>query len=235
LILEHTCRYIPRPRAEAAVAAATVLVPNELARPNRPDELPTLTAGGFGAAVDAYAWEPHPDAERREMRLWFLSLLGAQQALKALWARLLKGELATLRVEALGHAQFCGLAPEGARGWRRFTAGLPAAGGHQLVLLPAAACFQANRPDFLLLARSEDDLPGLHWRFLNRRADLPIHPTWAVWLWERAVRTEEAIPLQGAGVRGYRCQPDLPALEAAVSTAVRRRILTVEGPDEYLA
>src|SRR4051812_2683205 len=101
--------------------------------------LPVLQAGGFGASVDAFAWEPDPDPTARRMHLWFVSLLGPQQALKALWARLLKGELATISREALGQAYFCTLAPEGPRAWRSFTASLPAAAGHQLVLRPEAA------------------------------------------------------------------------------------------------
>src|SRR5204862_4714309 len=82
--------------------------------------LPVLQAGGFGASVDAFAWEPDPDPAARRMRLCFVSLLGPQQALKALWARLLRGELATLSREALGQVYFCTLAPAGPRAWRSF-------------------------------------------------------------------------------------------------------------------
>jgi|ERR687886_521817 hypothetical protein len=72
--------------------------------------LPVLQAGGFSASVDAYAWELDPDHASQRMRLWFLSLLGPQQSLKAIWARLLRGEVATLSQEALGSALFCVLA-----------------------------------------------------------------------------------------------------------------------------
>ena len=68
--------------------------------------LPVLQAGGFSASVDAYAWELDPDHASQRMRLWFLSLLGPQQSLKAIWARLLRGEVATLSQEALGSALF---------------------------------------------------------------------------------------------------------------------------------
>src|SRR3954454_22448960 len=127
---------------------------------------PVLQAGGLGAAVDAFAWEPDPDPAARRMRLWFVSLLGPQQAVKALWARLVQGELATFSREALGQVQFCALAPEGPRAWRLYTASLPAAAGHQLVLLPEAARHQATRADFLLLPRGEEEAPLLHFRFL---------------------------------------------------------------------
>jgi hypothetical protein len=192
--------------------------------------LPVLSAGGFGASADAYAWER--DSDRQQMRLWFLSLLGPQQALKALWARLIKGDVATLSFEALGRARFCALASDGARGWSRFGASLPSAGGYHLVLLPAAARYLADRTDFLLLPRSPLEAPVLHWRFLNRRADVPLHASWANWLWERAERSGEAVVLESAGVLAYRCQPNLTALSAAVSAAVRRELLAVPDHEQ---
>ena len=72
--------------------------------------LPVLQAGGFGASVDAFAWEPDPDSSLPKMRLWLISLLGSQQAVKALWAQLVKGDTATLSDPAP--------APDSAR-WRR--------------------------------------------------------------------------------------------------------------------
>jgi hypothetical protein len=189
------------------------------------DTLPVLEAGGFGATVDAYAWEPDTDPANRQMRLWFLSLVGPQQALKALWARLLRGDLATLSLETLGSARFCTLAQREPRAWHSFTARLPTAGGHQLVLLPDAARIGATRPDILLLPRSEDEAPRLHWRFLDRRLDLPLRPAWATWLWERACRTAEAVSLDAFGTLAYLCKPNPVALAAEVSLAIRQRRL----------
>src|SRR3954469_22570655 len=79
--------------------------------------LPTLQAGGFGASVDAFAWEPDPDSSLPKVRLWLVSLLGSQQAVKALWAQLVKGDTATLGDPGAG-ARFCALAPQGLRAWR---------------------------------------------------------------------------------------------------------------------
>ena len=196
------------------------------------ETLPVLQAGGFSAGVDAFAWEPDPEPAARRMRLWFLSLLGPQQAVKALWARLIKGEAATLSFEELGHARFCGLAPEGPRGWRFFTASLPAAAGYQGVLVPEAALYTAERPDFLLLPRRVEEAAALHYRFLNRRLDLPLHPSWSIWLWERALRTCEAVPLEAHGLVAYRCIPNGDALAADLTAAVRQGMLGLAEPGE---
>jgi hypothetical protein len=190
--------------------------------------LPVLQAGGFSASVDAYAWELDPDSASRRMRLWFLSLLGPQQSLKAVWARLLRGEVATLSQEALGSALFCVLAEREPRTWHSFTAALPGAGGHHLILLHDASRLNSSRPDILLLPRSIEEAARLHWRFLDRRLDLPLRPMWADWLWDRATRVGEAVALEAFGTLAYRCTPDLSALAAALSAAIREQRL----PDE---
>lgn len=192
--------------------------------------LPILQAGGFGASVDAYAWEPDPDQGQRLMRLWFLSLLGPQQAVKALWARLVKGEVATLSVETLGVARFCRLAADGPQAWRFLTASLPTAAGYQGVLVPQVAFHTHEALDFLLLPRDSQEAATLHYRFLNRRVDLPLHPSWADWLWQRALQAGEAKPLEAMGLLAYHCQPRIDALQSDLSAAVRDG--TLNAPDD---
>lgn len=189
--------------------------------------LPVLQAGGFTASVDAFAWEPDPDPAQRRMRLWFLSLLGPREAVRALWARLVKGETALVSAEALGGVQFCVLAPEGPRRWRFVGVNLRAAGGWHGLLVPEAALVAADRADFLLLPRRPDEAPRLHARFLARRLDLPLHPSWSDWLWERARRTGEATVLESHGCLAYRCLPDSAALARDIGAAIRAGTLAV--------
>ena len=191
--------------------------------------LPVLHVGGFGASVDAFAWEPEPDANPERMCLWLVSLLGSQQAVKAVWAHLIKGETATLSSSG-GGAHFCSLAPEGARNWRFFKASLPAASAYHGILVPELAVFSAERSEFLLLRRAADDVVMRHYRFLNRRVTLPLHPSWATWLWERALRTGEARALESRGLEAYRCLPDEAVLVADLTEAIGKSMLRL--PDE---
>ncbi len=102
------------------------------------------------------------------------------------------------------------------------------------MLVPEMAAYLWDRREFLLLARSEEEAPALHYRFLNRRVDLPLHPSWAAWLWERGLKANEVEALESLGVHAYRCRPDASALQEDLSDAVRRRLLTVPD-DEDLA
>ena len=212
-----------RPPSPMALPAAAPL----------PVVLPTLELEGFSASVDAYAGEPEPEAGTPRLRLWLVSLLGTQQSVKALWARLVRGEVATMRFDApggLGGARFCALAPEGPRRWRFFTAGLPASAGHHGVLVPEAALFGSERLPFVLLPRRDADAAALHYRFLNRRLDLPFHASWADWLWTRALRTGEVVPLEAHGLCAFRCAPDAQRLAGDLSAAVARGELSVSPP-----
>lgn len=213
-----------------AISPAAPLTPPNRAEPPGDTPLPILQAGGFSATVDAYAWEPDPDPAARRMRLWFLSLLGSQEAVKALWARLVKGETATMALEHMGTARFCALAPEGPRRWRFFTASLRTVAAYQGVLVPEAALYTAERRDFLILPRVADDAAALHYRFLNRRLDLPLHPLWAPWLWERGLRAGETVALESLGIEAYRCAPSPEALATELGEAIRCGALRV--PDE---
>ena len=158
------------------------------------------------------------------MRLWLVSLLGSQQAVKALWAQLVKGDTATLSDPGAG-ARFCTLAPQGPRAWRFFRASLPASSAYHGVLVPDVAVFASECSEFLLLERGTDEASRLHYRFLNRRVSLPLHPSWAEWLWERALRTGEARALESFGVESYRCIPNEVALRSDITAAIRRGAL----------
>ncbi|MGH7863203.1 MAG: hypothetical protein ACREOS_13340 [Candidatus Dormibacteraceae bacterium] len=94
--------------------------------------------------------------------------------------------------------------------------------------MPELALFTAERPDFLLLPRRAEDAPLLHYRFLNRRPDLPLHTSWADWLWERGRSVGDTVAPESFGLDAYRCTPNPGALSADIGTAVRHRLLRID-------
>jgi hypothetical protein len=196
--------------------------------------LPTIQVSGFGASTDGYAISPDPSRpwNPHACHLWYVSLLGPQEAIRAIWARLLKGEEATITDEALGRAHWVSLAPEEKKSWRWTQASLPRAAGHHGLLLPELAFYTTERPDFLLIPK-EGREQALFYRFLNRRMDVPLDPGWSGWLWERALGVGELVALDGFGPRAYLCRPDVQTLRADLSTAIRTGVLAVaEGQTE---
>ena len=178
----------------------------------------TIRAGGFSATVDGCA--------RSDDELWFLSMLGHQQAVRAIWARLIKGEAGYLDGAALG-GEPLPLAREAWGTWRFTGMRLPSASAYHGMLIPELAAYATERLDFLLLVREQDDAAQLHFRFLARRLELPLHPSWADWLWRRGLENGEVEQLESAGLRAYRCRPQPEPLRADIGDAVRRRALLV--------
>ncbi len=80
-------------------------------------QLHSIRGAGFSATVDAFAQDGK--------QLWFLSMLGSQQSVRALWARLVKGETAYLREGDLGGGSPCWLTREAWGTWRFHGARLP--------------------------------------------------------------------------------------------------------------
>ena len=194
-------------------------------------DLYTITAGGFSATADAFARDPDTEG------LWFLSMVGSQTALKAIWASLLKQppEPAHLIQGADGMALSGGylrcVIPHQTIGtWTTKIARLPVSGGWHALVYTRRAEYTFDHDTFLLLAQNEEDAPELHHRFLDRRSPLPLHGSWADWLWRRGLDAGEIVPLQSVGITAYRCSPDGKRLRGDLSLAVTSGRLTL--PEE---
>ena len=190
--------------------------------------LHTISAGGFSATVDAFARDDVTGG------LWFLSMVGSQTALKAIWASLLKQppEVAHLIRGADGMAltgeyQRCHVPYESIGTWTAKIARLPVSGGHHALVYSRTAEYSFERDSFLLLAQSDEEAPALHHRFLDRRSPLPLHDSWTDWLWERGTANGEIQPLQTVGIAAYRCVPDGERLREDLSRAVASGQLTL--------
>ncbi len=207
---------------------------NESCDPAGPDDLHTISAAGFSATVDAFARDDLAQA------LWFLSMVGSQTALKAIWAALLKQppEAAHLIRGADGTAlsggyQRCMIPPHTVGTWTTKISRLPASGGYHAMVYTKWAEFSHDSDSFLLLAGDEREAPALHHRFLDRRSPLPLHRSWANWLWDRGIATGEIAPLQSAGIAAYLCQPDGERLRNDLSEAVASGTLTLAEGDQH--
>ena len=201
---------------------------------SEPQELYTVSAGGFSATADAFARDPDSQG------LWFLSMVGSQTALKAIWASLLKQppDVAHLIRGADGMAlsggyRRCGIPYETVGTWTTKIAKLPVSGGWHALVYTKTAEYAFGRDDFLLLAQSDEEAPALHQRFLDKRSPLPLHRSWAPWLWRKGLQNGTIVPLQSVGVSAYRCSPRGKELREDLSQAVASGRLTLpeEGSD----
>ena len=185
-------------------------------------KLYTITAGGFSATCDAFASDPEQN------HLWFVSMVGAQTSLKAIWAALLNSppspafliQGAADDVHEGGYER-CQI-PEASIGtWKTKLARLPQAGAWHAMVYTQMAELSFERDAFLLLTPDAEEAPALHWRFLNQRTELPLHRSWADWLWEQGLESEAIRPLKSAGLSAWSCYHDPDQLEMELSAAVK--------------
>ena len=199
-----------------------------------PPALYTASAGGFSVTADA--WVRHSTAET----IWFLSVLGSQSAVKAVTAALLNQPpkkvflIKGAEGEALsGGYQACEVAPETLGTWRNRLTRLPRGQGFHGMVYTALAEYAFQREAFLLLARTAEEAPRLHYRFLDRRSPLPMHHSWADWLWQRGFDQGEIEPLDSSGILGYWCSPNQEMLREELADAVATGVLTVPKEDPH--
>ena len=201
-----------------------------------PEDLFTISAGGFNATADAFARDENTEG------LWFVSMVGSQTALKAIWASLLKQppDTAHLIRGADGMAlhggyQRCVIPYDTIGTWTTKIARLPATGGWHALVYTKTAEYAYEKDSFLLLAQSAEEAPALHHRFLDRRSPLPLHDSWARWLWERGIEEGEIVPLQSVGISAYRCSPKATKLREDLSYAVTSGRLTLPSEEAVAA
>ena len=200
-----------------------------------------ISSGGFDADVESVAYV----AEEDHTSLWFLSAVGTQQSCRTIAARMLKQAPDNAVLQPNKAAATAGMtchfnarrAHDCMTPWTFSVKRLPQSRAWHLVMTPLMALHDRQEPHFLLLLLlapdyGEDDserLAQLHFAYLDRRTREPLHPSWADWLWERALRLGEALLLDGTGRPAYLCRPDYNRQSLDVSMAVADRELTVNG------
>ena len=186
-----------------------------------PDDLYTVSAGGFSATADAFARDPD------DKELWFLSMVGSQTALKAIWASLLKQPPEPAHLirgvdggELTGDYLRCSVPYRTIGTWTTKIARLPTTGAGTPWSTPGWRSSPSSGRTSSCWPAPRRRLPALHHRFLDRRSPLPLHDSWAGWLWRRGLRNGEIKPLQASGISAWVCSPDAEKLRADLSDAV---------------
>ena len=203
--------------------------PMEDPAPDAGQDLHTISAGGFSATADAFARDEEAEG------LWFLSMVGSQTALKAIWASLLKQPPEAAHIirgadgmALSGNYHRCVIPHQTIGTWTTKITKLPHCGGYHALVYTKLAEYASENSTFLLLAGSEEEAPALHHRFLDRRSPLPLHHSWANWLWRKGLRNGTIAPLQSVGITAYRCTPNAEWLREDLSQAVASGRLTLQ-------
>lgn len=167
--------------------------------------VPVIKVKGFRCFVDEAVF-----SNQKGDFAQLVSLVGSREAVKALWARLMKGEAAYFE----NGEQFRAVKMNTAEGAKLLTERLPSGAFHGLLL--SRALLQGE----MVLCEYEADLPTRFYHYLTRKLRLPLHDTWSDWLWERALGTEMVEKLSSQWLHAYEVSLSVPDFEMVVRQAL---------------
>ena len=167
--------------------------------------VPTVKIKGFRCSVEEAVFSNGKDGFAH-----VLSLVGSREAVKAVWARLMKGEAAYL--DTGPQVQVVRMNTEG--GGKLLTERLPSGAFHGLLLSRVVLNSE------LVLCEREEGLPACFLHLLTRKLRLPLHRDWQGWLWDHALSTGMAKQLASQRLHAYEVNLSVYNLEVEVRQAL---------------
>ena len=167
--------------------------------------VPLLKTKGFACHVDEAVF-----GTGREGYAHLLSLVGSREAVKAIWARLMKGETTVLHDEV----RTWSVRMDPQDGGKLLSERLPSGAFHGLLLSKTVLRGE------LVICEHEEDLPGRFYTLLSRQLRLPLHNSWKTWLWENALAEEMVKKLRSQRLHAYELKLAVVNLEQAVRMAL---------------
>jgi hypothetical protein len=174
--------------------------------------VPMIKVKGFRCCVDEAVF-----SNRRGDFAQLVSLVGSREAVKAVWARLMKGEAAYLDMGPQVRAARMNTT----EGGKLLTERLPSGAFHGLLLS------QAVLRGELVLCEREVDLPARFFHYLTQKLRLPLHSDWQDWLWDHALSTGMIEQMSSQRLHAYEVNLSVYDLEAEV----RQALLAGELPE----
>lgn len=174
--------------------------------------VPTIKIKGFRCSVEEAVF-----SNRKDGYAHVLSLAGSREAVKAVWARLMKGEAAYLDIGP----QVKTARMNTVEGAKLLTERLPSGAFHGLLLSNALLRGE------LVLCEKEEDLPASFYTVLTRMLRLPLHRDWRDWLWEHALSHGMVEQMASRRLHAYEVNLSVHNLEVAV----RQALLAGEMPE----
>ena len=166
----------------------------------------TIKIKGFRCSVEEAVF-----SNRKDGYAHVLSLAGSREAVKAVWARLMKGEAAYLE---MGPQQVKTARMNTVEGAKLLTERLPSGAFHGLLLS------QPLLRGELVLCEKEEELPERFYTVLTRMLRLPLHKDWQDWLWDHALSTGMVAPLGSQRLHAFEVNLSVTNFEVEVRQAL---------------
>ncbi len=186
------------------------------------EKIYTISGQGFSATCDAFAVSPKTE------NIWFASMIGSLRAVRAITANLCTNPPVRVFINSddpMDHYRSFTPAEPNMRNWEHREQKLPNTQLHHSLVYSTRAKYGTAGHLFVILCQDPEEAPDRHYRFLDQRVAIPLHPSWAGWLWEEGLANESIVPLESHGIRAYLCQVYEPMTMDLISQAIQKGTL----------
>jgi hypothetical protein len=177
----------------------------------------------MAAGIKAFCSDLIVDPEELDT-VYFISACGYQATVKGITANLVENYGISAEIEGTEHYLV-----RSSLGYKVQVKKLPSGLVHAVLFpklaLPGNDEERENR--FFIFTRDTDQRLGLFFRHLDEKVDMPLHPSWARWLWDLFEDQDEwltELMTLAGNYRGYLFRFNPKELHDLVSTAIRLRV-----------
>lgn len=183
-----------------------------------------ISAGG----VAAYCSDLMVDPEDTE-QVYFLSVAGYQTAVKGILANFLEHNRLNLMIEGRIH-----YIQRYFESYFLKVKKLPSGYSHGLAFLKTVRPEQMednSDHEFMVISNQPDQIKSLFYKHLQARTEIPLHPSWAEWLWRLHEAKEWLVKLQTliGSYQGYLVCLEPEELQAEIAQAIRSKVPELVG------
>lgn len=159
----------------------------------------------------------------------FLSVAGPGTAVQAILSAVIAGHEVQIRPEGRSHETIRLSTYTRNNGFRAMVRKLPSGLNHGIAVTRRCLPDGNNGPAFVLLVNATDPETAATalLNALDRRTDVPLHPTWSSRLWRAAAKKGWVKPLEGFGpYSGWEVDIDEAELKKIIGAAIKKGTLT---------
>jgi len=165
--------------------------------------------------------------------VYFMSVCGCQTTVKGIKAKFLQGRGISLKLQGADHYLTCS-----GRSYKSKLKKLPSGSVHA-VLVPKFALPRRgaqNQNSFFVFTKESRAKEALFFRHLDEKSDIPMHPSWAGWLWQLFEEQEgwlNRLKTLVGNYKGYSFYFNPQALQDLISEAIRNKVPEVVRCMDY--
>jgi len=156
--------------------------------------------------------------------VYFMSICGYQVTVKGIVANLLENYSISIEIDGIEHDLI-----RSETGYKVQTRKLPSGLVHAVVIpkLAVPNNDEEEKNRFFVITKEHQDLLTLFFRHLDEKTEIPLHPSWASWLWRTFKKQDDwlhELHTMAGDFKGYLFDYQPTELHDLIAEAIKRKV-----------